>query len=88
MMGNTTGADIPKAVFECLLRLRLDLAHLSALTTDGAPSMIGGNKEFSSFMVKNCQDCGFKQPIKKLHCIVHQEVCEVSQDEKHHRRWQ
>ena len=74
MMGNTTGADILKAVLECLSRLGLDLARLSVLTTDGAPSMVGGNKRFSSLMVKHCQDCGFKQPIKKLHCIVHQEA--------------
>ena len=80
MMGKTTGADIPKAVLECLSRLGLDLAHLSALTTDGAPSMVGGNKGFSSLMVKHCQDRGFKRPIKKLHCIV----CEVGQDEKCH----
>ena len=74
MMGNTTGADILKAVLECLSRLGLDLARLSALTTDGAPSMVSGNKGFSSLMVKHCQDRGFKQPIKKLHCIVHQEA--------------
>ena len=74
MMGNTTDADILKAVLECLSRLGLDLARLSALATDGAPSMVGGNKGFSSLMVKHCQDRGFKQPIKKLHCIVHQEA--------------
>ena len=74
MMGNTIGADILKAVLECLSRLGLDLARLSALTTDGAPSMVGCNKGFSSLMVKHCQDRGFKQPIKKLHCIVHQEA--------------
>ena len=74
MMGNTTGADILKAVLECLSRLGLDLARLSALTTDETPSMVGGNKGFSSLMVKHCQDRGFKQPTKKLHCIVHQEA--------------
>ena len=74
MMGNTTGADILKAVLECLSRLGLDLTRLSALTTDGALSMVGGNKGFSSLMMKHCQDRGFKQPIKKLHCIVHQEA--------------
>ena len=36
--------------------------------------MVGGNKGFSSLMVKHYQDRGFKQPIKKLHCIVHQEA--------------
>ena len=44
MMGNTTGADILKAVLKCLSRLGLDLACLSALTTDGAPSMVSGNQ--------------------------------------------
>ena len=73
MLGFTT-KDILKAVLECLSRLGLDLTHLSALTTDGAPLMVGGNKGLSSLMVKHCQDCGFKQPIKKLHCIVHQEA--------------
>ena len=77
MMGNTTGADILEAVLECLSRLGLDLARLSALTTDGAPSMVGGNKGFLSLMVKHCQDRGFKQPIKKLHCIVHQESAKM-----------
>ena len=74
MMGNTTGTDILKAVLECLSRLGLDLTHLSALITNGAPSMVGSNKGFSSLMVKHCQDHGFKQLIKKLHCIVHQEA--------------
>ena len=87
MMGNTTGADILKAVFECLSRLELDLARLSALTADGASSMVGGNKGFSSLMVKHCQDRGFKEPIKSaaLHCAPGgRPVCEVGQDEKRH----
>ncbi|KAG0719802.1 General transcription factor II-I repeat domain-containing protein 2 [Chionoecetes opilio] len=71
LKGTTTGADVLCAVLKCVDEMGLDLAKLSAVTTDGAPAMVGSTKGFASLLTKHCRDLGHQQDIVRFHCIVH-----------------
>ncbi|KAG0711181.1 General transcription factor II-I repeat domain-containing protein 2 [Chionoecetes opilio] len=75
LKGTTTGADVLCAVLKCVDEMGLDLAKLSAVTTDGAPAMVNSTKGFASLLTKHCRDMGHQQDIVRFHCIVHQEAC-------------
>ena len=74
MKGTTTGADVLTSLLPCFDRFGLDLSCLSAITTDGAPAMVGSEKGFTTLLKKHCAALGHTQQIKCLHCIVHQEA--------------
>lgn len=48
--------------------LRTDMGKIFAITTDGAPAMVGKSKGFTKMVEDK-----IGHPILKLHCIVHQE---------------
>ena len=74
MRGTTTGKDIADATLDCLSAAGLDLSKLVAITTDGAPAMVGTNKGAASLIIKRCEEVGNQHHIHKVHCIIHQEA--------------
>ena len=74
MKNTTTGKDIFDAVLQCVEQLALDLSRLVCVTTDGAPAMVGERKGAASLLARHCETSGNTQPIKKMHCIIHQEA--------------
>ena len=72
--GTTTGADILKALLQCINSLSLDLSKLVSVTTDEAPSMIGKNKGAVALLQKHLEDLGRNGKITEVHCLIHQEA--------------
>lgn len=74
MKGATTGKNMFKSLLQCTIDLNLDLSKLVSITTDGAPAMVGKNNGMVSLLEKYMEGLGMKQYIKKVHCLIHQEV--------------
>ena len=70
----TTGADILKALLQCLAAKNLNLSRLVSITTDGAPSMVGKNKGVVSLLQKQMENNEINNNIVKLQCLIHQEA--------------
>ena len=72
--GTTTGEDICDAVWEILQKYKLPLQRLVAVTTDGAPAMIGRDKGFAATIGKKLKnECPEKPKLQTFHCIIHQQ---------------
>ena len=74
MKGTTTGKDVADAVIDCHGRNGMDLKKLIAVTTDGAPVMVGEAKGTATLIARRCTDEGSSHVVKKLQCIIHQEA--------------
>ena len=74
MKNTTTGADILKALLQCLAAKNINFSRLVSITTDGAPSMVGKNKGVVSLLQKLMNDNEINNNIVKLHCLIHQEA--------------
>ena len=74
MKGTATGADILKALLHCTSSISHDLSKLVSITTDGAPAMIGKNKDAVALLQKHLEDLGFNDRITKVHYLIHQEA--------------
>ena len=68
MYGTTKGEDILKAFTDHFENRGVDIGKIFAITTDGAPAMVGKNKGFTKLVEEK-----IGHPILKLHCIIHQE---------------
>ena len=53
MKNTTTGADILKALLQCLSAKNLDFSRLVSITIGGVPSMVGKNKGVVSLLQKH-----------------------------------
>ena len=74
LKGTTTGKDVSDAVLDTLTTAGLCRKRLVAVTTDGAPAMVGEVKGAASLIVKRCIEDGNTHQPMKLHCIIHQEA--------------
>lgn len=74
LKGRTTGLDIFHSVIEALTSSGLDISRLSAITTDGAPSMTGSKAGLVTRMKKYCDDQGYNNHPLSFHCIIHQQA--------------
>ena len=70
MRGTTTGTDIYKEVTAAIDDRKLDLAKLTAIVTDGAPSMKGARHGFTTMLLDKLET---DKITPALHCIIHQE---------------
>lgn len=70
MKGQTRGEDIYNIFRTYANSINMPLHKLSAITTDGAPAMVGKNKGFIAFCEK---DESFPRFLA-YHCIIHQEA--------------
>ena len=68
MSGTTTGEDILNTFIHHFEDRGVDIRKIFAITTDGAPAMVGENKGFTKMVEDK-----IGHPILKLHCIIHQE---------------
>lgn len=68
MHSTTTGDDIMKTFTDHFEDRGVDIRKIFAVTTDGAPAMVGKNKGFTKLI-----EGKIGHPILKLHCIIHQE---------------
>ena len=73
MKNTTTGANILKALLQCLAAKNRDFSRLVSITTDGAPSMVGKNKGAVSLLQKHMENNEINNNIVKLQCLIHQE---------------
>ncbi|KAJ3581211.1 hypothetical protein NHX12_016914 [Muraenolepis orangiensis] len=64
----TKGEDIAKVFMEHFEERGIDISKIFAVTTDGAPAMVGRQKGAVTLIEKQVG-----HPIKRLHCIIHQE---------------
>ena len=69
MKGTTKGRDIYECLMTVLRRYNLELTNLSAVVTDGAPSMVGKNEGLVGLIKKQKNDL----PLMHYHCIIHQQ---------------
>ena len=69
LTGRTTGQDICDAVYEACDSFGLNWQHLTSITTDGAPSMVGRK---TGFLVLLRQKTGVNFLV--YHCIIHQQA--------------
>ena len=74
MKGTTTGAEILKALLHCTNSMSFDRSKLVSGTIDGAPAMIGKNKDAVALLQKHLEDLGRNDKITKVHCLIHQEA--------------
>ena len=74
MKNTTTGADILKALLQCLTAKNLDFSRLVSIATDGAPSMAGKNKGVVFLLQKHMENNEINNNIVKLQCLIHQEA--------------
>ena len=74
MKNTITGADILKALLQCLAAKNLDFSRLVSITTDGAPSMVGKNKGVVSLLQKHMENNEINNNIVKLQCLIYQEA--------------
>ncbi|XP_023232148.1 zinc finger BED domain-containing protein 5-like [Centruroides sculpturatus] len=70
MKGRTTGEDIYKIFITYAKSIDMPLQKLSAITTDGAPAMVGNVNGFIALCIKDKSFPNFMS----YHCIIHQEV--------------
>uniref|UniRef100_UPI00358ECE96 general transcription factor II-I repeat domain-containing protein 2-like n=1 Tax=Myxine glutinosa TaxID=7769 RepID=UPI00358ECE96 len=68
MSDTTKGEDIAKVFMEHFEEREIDIRKIFAVTTDGAPAMVGKQR---GAVRLNEEKVG--HPIMKLHCIIHQE---------------
>ncbi|XP_050730475.1 general transcription factor II-I repeat domain-containing protein 2-like isoform X3 [Eriocheir sinensis] len=68
MYGTTKGEDILKTFTDHFEDRGVDIRKIFAVTTDGAPAMVGTTKSFTKMVEDK-----IGHPILKLHCIIHQE---------------
>ena len=68
MPDTTKGEDIAKASIEHFEDRGIDMSKVFAVTTDGAPAMVGRQKGAVKLIEEKVG-----HPIMKLHCIIHQE---------------
>lgn len=73
MEESATGEDILKVHLHFVERFELDWNKLVSGTTDGAGPMIGKNIGFMTRLTTLAKKYT-KNPIKRLHCIIHQEA--------------
>ena len=69
----TTGFEIFNAFKKAVEDLNLPWSKLSAVTTDGAPSMIGGANGFIGYLKRHLGP-DLATQLKHYHCIIHQEA--------------
>ena len=74
LKNTTTGADILKALLQCLAAKNLILSRLVSITTDGALSMVGKNKGVVSLLQKHMENNEINNSIVKLQCLIYQEA--------------
>lgn len=72
MAGAATGEDILDVHLQFVERFELLWEKLASGTTDGAGAMTGRNIGFMTRLV-NLAKTHTKAPVKRLHCIIHQE---------------
>lgn len=70
MKGQTRGEDIYNTFRTYAKSINMPLHKLSAITTDGAPAMVGKNKGFIALCKKDESFSNFMS----YHCIIHQEA--------------
>jgi len=70
LVGRTTGKDIFLAFDEFMEKSDLPISKLVAITTDGAPAMVGSKSGFISF----CKKSEKYPTFLTYHCIIHQLV--------------
>lgn len=70
MKGQTRGEDIYNTFKTYAKSINMPLHKLSAITTDGAPAMMGKNKGFIALCMKDDSFSNFMS----YHCIIHQEA--------------
>ena len=68
MPDTTKGEDVAKALIEHFEERGIDIRKVFAVTTDGAPAMVGRHKGAVKMIEEKVG-----HPIMKLHCIIHQE---------------
>lgn len=68
MEGRTTGADIHEALSFVLRSMEVDFEKIVAITTDGAPAMVGAHQGLVSRLKEQCPQ------IMSYHCLIHQSV--------------
>ena len=68
----TTGEDLFKEVSEIFDDLNLDWNKLTAITTDGAPSMVGRHNGLVARLRKKVLESNGSPPLD-IHCIIHQQ---------------
>ncbi|XP_065148348.1 general transcription factor II-I repeat domain-containing protein 2-like [Paramisgurnus dabryanus] len=68
MTDTTKGEDIAKVFVEHFEERGVDVGRIFAITTDGAPAMVGKQKGAVRLIEEKVG-----HPIMKLHCIIHQE---------------
>ena len=68
MPETTKCADIAKALIEHFEERGFNISKVFAVTTDGTPAMVGRQKRAVKLIEEKVG-----HPIKKLHCIIHQE---------------
>ena len=73
MKGTTTGTDIYNEVIAAIEQKKLELAKLSAIVTDGAPSMRGVRQGFTTLLLEKMEADNITPLPPALHCIIHQE---------------
>ena len=74
MHGTTTGEDLFKILVSSIEKLELTFEKLSGLTTDGAPAIIGLQKELVAFVKNELVSLGLDpNDLSICDCIVHQD---------------
>lgn len=68
MPDTTKGEDVAKALFEHFEERGINISKVFAVTTDGAPAMVGRQKGAVKLIEEKVG-----HPIMKIHCILHQE---------------
>ncbi|XP_049333458.1 general transcription factor II-I repeat domain-containing protein 2A-like [Astyanax mexicanus] len=73
LYGRTTGFEIFNAFKTAVENLNLPWSKLSAVTTDGAPSMVGETNGFIGHLKRHLGPDQAAE-LKHYHCIIHQEA--------------
>ena len=68
LFNTTTGEDILLAFVKFFEKQGVDLNKVFAVTTDGAPAMVGKHREFVKLLEER-----IGRNVMKVHCIIHQE---------------
>lgn len=78
LKGTTRGSDVYSTLKEVLSKCELTLNNISAITTDGAPSMTGHKAGVVALLKSDAEECG-NPKMMAFHCIIHQEnLCKKS----------
>ncbi|KAF6017168.1 hypothetical protein EB796_024498 [Bugula neritina] len=73
MTGTTTGKDIYNEIMATIKTKYLALEKLSAIVTDGAPSMNGVRNGFTTLLLNKIREEKISPLPLAFHCIIHQE---------------